>query len=682
MNTARGTAALIANIGLAAGLALAWAHPLWPGTLLVVFAALTCLFAWRRDLWLFALPALLPIASAAPWTGWQMFDEFDLLLLAALAGLYARRAWQHSPAPIWPKGRMGMALALFATAWMIGVLRGLLDTGSGDWTAWADYLSPANTLRVGKSTLFALLLWPMLAESLQHNPARALRHLTAGITIGLSLVALAVLHERWLFPGLFEFSEPYRTTAWFWEMHVGGAALDGYLVLTTPFALWAALNARRPLTWALAAGLALLFAYACLTTFARGVLLGASIALFVCGYFRLRQRLPGAGAAIARLLAWLAGIALLTAMLGTGFALGGSVGLLGAAALAIGLIAWRKRAEWGGDWRHWAGGVLLLALSIEVVGVLYGGSFMFERLTASNRDFGQRLEHWRHGVSTLGGPTDWLLGKGIGRLPAHYTASGRFGELPGRAEPASDNDGSAYLRLAGPTSRFGLGGLFALTQRVTIDPGQPWQLDLQARAEHASALYVEVCERHLLYAGTCRGQIQAVPASDGRWLPIQAQLDDEGNSGDRWSAARPQVLALTVLTPGTTVEIDAIELQAGKSGNSIANGHFADGLAGWLPLAQYYFLPWHIDNFILEILIERGLLALAAFAALLLPVWRRLGQGEAAHHPFAPYLLAALLAYPALGMVSSLLDVPRVAWLFQLLALVAATLPARTETSA
>jgi hypothetical protein len=35
-------------------------------------------------------------------------------------------------------------------------------------------------------------------------------------------------------PGLTNFASDYRTSALFWEMHVGGAALDAWLMLSFP----------------------------------------------------------------------------------------------------------------------------------------------------------------------------------------------------------------------------------------------------------------------------------------------------------------------------------------------------------------------------------------------------------------------------------------------------------------
>ena len=61
------------------------------------------------------------------------------------------------------------------------------------------------------------------------------RQLALGIAIGLGTASLAALWERLAFTDLLNFSSDYRSTALFWEMHVGGAALDGWLLLTIPF---------------------------------------------------------------------------------------------------------------------------------------------------------------------------------------------------------------------------------------------------------------------------------------------------------------------------------------------------------------------------------------------------------------------------------------------------------------
>ncbi|HET9977338.1 MAG TPA: hypothetical protein VFQ20_07890, partial [Burkholderiaceae bacterium] len=65
-------------------------HPIAPGAALAaVVAWLLIGLRWPRA-WLVVVPAALPVASFAPWTGWVGVDEFDVLLLATLAAGYAR----------------------------------------------------------------------------------------------------------------------------------------------------------------------------------------------------------------------------------------------------------------------------------------------------------------------------------------------------------------------------------------------------------------------------------------------------------------------------------------------------------------------------------------------------------------------------------------------------------------
>src|SRR5690606_32564334 len=132
-------------------------------------------------------------------------------------------------------------------------------------------------MRVAKSSLYALLLVPLLRRELDRPGAHEC--FAVGMVAGAIVVSLAAVWERVAYPGLLNFTDVYRTTALFWEMHVGGAAIDAYLALATPFVAWALWRARTRWQWALAALLALVWVYVCLTTFARGVYLGVLAAV-------------------------------------------------------------------------------------------------------------------------------------------------------------------------------------------------------------------------------------------------------------------------------------------------------------------------------------------------------------------------------------------------------------------
>jgi hypothetical protein len=75
-------------------------------------------------------------------------------------------------------------------------------------------------------------------------------------------------------------------------------------------------------------------------------------------------------------------------------------------------------------------------------------------------------------------------------------------------------------------------------------------------------------------------------------------------------------LSVSVHDSGAAVEIAAVSLVAPDRTELLENGDFSAGLAHWLPTARSHYLPWHIDNLYLELLIEHGVVALAAFLLL------------------------------------------------------------------
>ena len=617
-------------LALACGVAGGWLaahHVLAPGLALGLWAAwLLAALRWPHA-WLLVVPAALPVLGLAPWTGWSATDEFDLLVLAALAAGHLRLAlW---PGPQWIDAaqaqqwrRLRVLAALLWLVLLLGLAVGWVDAAAPQRGLPEAYTGWANTLRVSKSLALALLTLPLMRAAWASAPAPAQRLLGAGVVLGLVGLACAVLWERAAFPGLLNFAEDYRTTGLFWEMHVGGGAIDAFLALAVPFAVWAQVSARRPLAWAGAAILVQVLAYVCLTTFARGVY-GA---------------------------------------------------VLGGLAVA-GVLAWRQRRG-GHDapprWRMRANAALRVLLVLEVAAMSLASTFLIGRLGETDNDFGSRWAHWSRGLQVLQSPADWLGGLGLGRLPAHYAALGRDGEFPGAAEVLLDVESEPpqrFLRLYGPSTRPQLGGRYALTQQVPAVPDARYRVSMDLRSGRTTRLQVLVCERHLLYAGECQYRSVVRRGKDPRFWD-RVEFDLLGSSitgGPAWAPRRVSVM-LSVSSPGVAIDIDNLRVSAGGPQNLVANGGFESGLARWYPVVRSYFLPWHIDNLYLETLIERGVLGLLALAVLVAMALWHLVFGAARGLRAAPYLAASLASGCALGLVSSFMDVPRVAFLFFLLA--------------
>jgi energy-coupling factor transporter transmembrane protein EcfT len=687
MHLPKTAACLIALAALAMGTAGCLLHPLSPTVALAAFFCTLVLLVFQPRLWLFLLPAALPVLNFMPWSGWLMVDEFDLLVLCVLAAGYGRIAWQASAAKpeagqvskpvevphLRPNAGRGARtlITLFAVLSLVSVWRGFGANGLGDALAQVretglaqDYSGPLNSLRLVKSLLWALLCLPLLRRDMAsaEGAARVFKMVAAGMLAGLSLVVLVVLWERLAYPGLFNFSTRYRTTAMFWEMHVGGASIDAYFALATPFVVWALARSRTWRHWLPLALLAVLTCYAVLTTFSRGVYVAVAAPLILLALGRWAQRFG---------------------------------------------LDWRQPL--GQLWRRRASFWLVALLGLEVALVAAGGTFLADRMAQSQDDLDDRMAHWRRGVSLLHSPADWLLGIGLGRFPATYAQLGPQTEFSGalalmREIPDAPQFQAVpplsvtqnFVRLAGPQSEPEIGGLFMLNQRVNVPvaqwlkqapaarPSAGYTVVLEARLSGRSRVMFKVCEKHLLYEGEClaryvtlqggldwsnpAGALGAMGAlgaigAQGSWQRLSLSLRGAGLQLDEAVLPRSAVLSVAVFEPGVHMDIRQLQLIDPTGQPLVANADFSRGTAHWFPSAGSYYLPWHVDNLYLELLIERGLAGLLLFIMLIGAILVRLAGAQANERSEAAMVSAALLGALLLGMVSSVLDTPRVAFL-------------------
>lgn len=581
--------------------------------MLAVFGVWCLVAAGHPGLWLFVVPALLPVLNFSPWTGWLVFEEFDILLLGALAGGYFAMARAESPSK---QSKTYYALLfLLACSGLWGLWRGFQDAGGFAFDWYAGYTDSLNSLRIFKSLGFALFFVPLLRQELSRSNAQASQRFATGMVTGLSVAVLAALWERVAFPGVLDFSERYRTVALFWEMHVGGAAIDVYLVLAAPFAAWALIAAKRPVVWVAVAVLVLLAGYVCLTTFSRGVYLAVATPLLVLGMVFRTDR-P---------------------------------------------VSWRVKGNLA----------LMFALIAEVALVLGGGSFMSERLAGTDRDMGSRLSHWGNALGLLDSQADWWLGKGLGRLPDNYAARIPRGEFSGSVERMVEQGPNgvenAFVTERGPATNRRLGGGFALTQRVNVVPTDVHWISIDLRVRALADIHLLLCESHLLYDGNCQvASVRAMPVKTG-WQTLQVPLRGPALGQAHWYAPRQVVFSASVVNPGGIADVDNLWLMGRAQTQLLRNGNFSDGLAHWFPAAQGYFVPWHMDNLFLDMLFDRGMVGLLIFIVLVAYGFGRLVSIRGQELALSPFLAASLGGVLLIGLVSSVTDAPRVAFLMYLL---------------
>lgn len=316
---------------------LLWDYPFQPLAAALLTGAYCALLCWRPRWWLLLVPAALPWLDLSPWSGRFYIDELDLMLLATQAVGY----WRLSAAA--PDSRLprmaSVLLGLVFISTAVAAWRGLQPWPAFDLNSYANYLSPCNSLRVAKGTLWALLLLPLLRRA--GGPVGIAALLVPGMLLGLLFTGLAVMWERSLFPGLLNFSSDYRPTAPFAAMHTGGAALDAYLAMSFPFVAWWLLHAARRWQMAVALALMLLGLFTGLTLFSRDVWLAYGAAAAVLAVLHAGPRLASGRlrlasvAAVAVLMLVLCGVLALAFSSG-GYRVLGTLLVLWAATLVLG----------------------------------------------------------------------------------------------------------------------------------------------------------------------------------------------------------------------------------------------------------------------------------------------------------------------------------------------------------
>jgi hypothetical protein len=155
----------------------------------------------------------------------------------------------------------------------------------------------------------------------------------------------------------------------------------------------------------------------------------------------------------------------------------------------------------------------------------------------------------------------------------------------------------------------------------------------------------------------------------GKWEDFGAAISSAGLDGHAvlgW-LKRPVELSLVDPVPGSTIEIGRIRMLDSQGRDILANGDFSRGTERWYFTDDQHAI-WRIENQYLMTFFESGVLGLVSFVLLAATALggavRALARGELMAAPVA----AALLAFLCSGVFDYLLEGPRLAALFYMIA--------------
>jgi hypothetical protein len=207
-------------------------------------------------------------------------------------------------------------------------------------------------------------------------------------------------------------------------------------------------------------------------------------------------------------------------------------------------------------------------------------------------------------------------------------------------------------------------------------------LTLDVRADQAVVLHFDICFKHLLYDGGCAVKQLRLPADQGHWQHARLAFDNEVKAANASALPRFVVFSVASEVPGQRVDIDKLDLRDSQGTPLLSNGDFEQDLARWFMSSDRHHMPWHMKNMAAHVLFEQGVVGLALLACLVAGALARTVVGSARGHALAPAVAGGLAGFLTVGLFDSLLDVPRVAFLFYFLVLLGLTLSARPTTHA
>jgi VanZ family protein len=573
----------------------------WVLLVLVVSGALV----WRQPMFAFTIiAAALPVFDLAPWSGRFFLDEFDVLLFVVLTVAFHR-------VPTGRTTRVSADVAIgFAAAAFIGSVALSTAVGlSSPWTtpdanAFNNYLSPYNALRIAKGALWALVVY-LLARRMAAREQDVRMPFARGMVLGLAITVAVVAWERVAFSGLWNYSEGYRVTGPFSSIHVGGAYIECFLAVSTPFLISSIMESRK---WPMRiAGALLLLAatYTLMVTYSRNGYLAYALAVAFAVWGVLRS----------------------TRSRVRGLVLGG--------ALACAMV--------------------LVALPI------YNGDFAQARIAKVRTDLAVREAHWRDALAIRDpGWLTSLFGMGLGRFPEiTYWRS----ELQPRASTyrLMDDGRNTFLRLASGDSMY-------FEQFVDIVPGGRYTLSIDLRSSRPDAsMTVPICEKWMLTSYNCVWLSLKAGAGDGSWRTVTREFDAKELPSYPWYARRPVKLALYYATPNSTIDIDNVHLRTEDGKDAVENGDFRHGIDHWFFSTDGH-LQWHVKSLFVGILFDQGWFGLVSasllFVLSILHSVRRAIAGDS----LAGASIAALIGFLVVGLFDTLIDAPRFLLLLLLLA--------------
>lgn len=677
-------------------------------------------------IWLIALPACLPAFDFGTWTGNILYNEFDAFALTTIGFLFYKKNITNRH-----KYRYEfyfLTLLLFTLGNIaIGLNTGIIET---DVMASDIHQHALNSLRVGKGFLFAWFIWYFMREALNNHSQQTQKWIAIGLLSSLSVFSLLVFWERHILSSflsfdlygitgaILDFTNGYRITGFFSGMHVGGTAVDGYLIACLPSIFFINYTHNHSKSSWLCLMILILGIYCVIVTFTRmtiasfGISLLTSVILIAykksnpknhqinlikpfliivvvillltqtksnCGYQALVVQAMIILASIFTLyhknkinnitITLLLGLLLTTGIFGT---IDSAVDskwvsttiketsrlyafIFTLLSLSIGAITGNYMAK---------AKIPLHAIKLPfiIIGtatfVMVGiqSSQMSERFSQVSDDFKTRWDHWQDitELRTPDSPIKSMFGEGSGTMAKRYYMN-HFDKRDLPTFSWNEDEDRTYLTLGA--------GNYKFFQKMILHSQTGYTLSAYLKAQSLKdSLTIQFCRRHILvpldaWQGDCPSVTFRPKTTE--WEFFDWHFDSKTLGTITHQLNWP--VAIEIINTGNNpINIDFIEL---SRNNTIQNNSFDDQLKSWFWAVDADHLPWHTKQLLLHIWLEQGWLGLILFFSLIGLGFHRqfdlMKRGKEIPIAFIPTLTGIL----CLGLTDTFIDEPQASFM-------------------
>ena len=516
---------------------------------------------------------------------------------------------------------------------------------------------------------------------------------------------------------LLDFSGTYRITGFFSGMHVGGTAIDGYLICVLPLCFYVISKKYNINLWLLSIGIFFLGIYCLVVTFTRMTVASCFLSLLVAMIMLISksknnyENFPFSMSA-----SFLVFIAILGGLVACYFNTGYQGLFLGLIDIAIAILTGyffntSKKYLWlcglvfvvllsifgifnsitNSHWHHdvalaaailesvmftlffagfgfFAGKSLNIAnVSLAVlrmpffacvvlmfVGIGILSARMEQRFKEVGQDFIIRKDHWLNVIDTR--TPDSFMSAFFGEGMGAMPRQYYVNNYNKKQLPSYDlirEEGKNHLKL-------GVGG-YPFHQKIPLHANTNYKLVVSIRAEAEGENFgVDICHKHILFSELWQPDCvnNNFTPKGNAWGRYEWAFNS-GNLGVNGWSDWPVTLQLHNYGKNP-IEVASVELFDENDVQIVKNNDFADEFKYWFWTSDFEHLPWHSKQLFIHVWLEQGWLGVLLFSLLLFFGFFRQIYLFRQNVLMPIALIPAMIGILGLGLTDTFIDEPQI----------------------